>query len=785
MKFSEAWLREWVSPSNHTQQLCQQFTDAGLEVDETMPAAGQFTGVIVARIIEAKPHPDADKLQVCTVDDGQQKLQIVCGAKNARADLKVALATVGAVLPGDFKIKPAKLRGVASQGMLCSEAELGLAESANGILELPTDAPVGTDIREYLQLDDQIIDIDLTPNRGDCLSIQGLARELAILNSIDLDETVINFVESQHDAAMQVKVAAIEACPRYVTRIIKSVDLSRPTPLWLQEKLRRSGIRSINSVVDVINLVMLELGQPMHAFDADKLGNEILVRFAKPDEKLVLLDEREVRLDEERLVITDGKMPVALAGVMGGASTAVSNTTSNIVLESAYFNPVTIMGTARRYNAHSDSSHRFERGVDATQTRAALERATQLILDICGGETGTVMETVAEQYLPVSHEIKLRRARISKILGFVISDEKVEAILRRLGCQFELSKSGWLVTTPLHRFDLQREVDLIEELARIHGYQHIPSIVPRELLQMLPQPEAQHPLQTIKQLLVNQGYHETMSYSFIEPSLQADFFPEQEAIALTNPIAKNLATMRTSLWPSLVSAVVHNQKHQQQRVRLFEIAKIFIPTAAGVQQHHQLAGVANGSRYPEQWGQGAEPVDFYDVKADIATLLPEATYATTVNPALHPGQSAAIILNGEEVGAIGKLHPRLSQQLKIAGSTILFSLDYEKIVHKIIPKYQQVSKYPHIRRDLALVLDDRVTFQQVYDIVEKSAGKLLRDVDVFDIYQGEAIGADKKSIAVKIILQHPERTLVDDEVNTVMQQVVNELKSSLNANLRE
>ena len=785
MQLSKDWLLEWVNPEKSTQTICDQLTAVGLEVDSVQPVAAKFTGLVVAKIISAEPHPDADKLKVCLVDDGKQQLQIVCGGKNARDGIKVVLATVGAVLPGDFKIKPAKLRGKESFGMLCSESELGLAESSEGILELPADAPLGEDIRHYLKLDDAIIDIDLTPNRGDCLSIKGLARELGVINQIDVTPPTVTPVAATHDNTVAVTIKAQAACPRYCSRVINNIDHSQQTPLWMQEKLRRGGVRSICPVVDVTNYVSLELGQPMHAFDLKAIEKQIVVRFAKADEALELLDGQHVSLNEKTLIVADQKQPLAIAGVMGGVASSVTAETESVVLECAFFNPLAIMGTARRYGVHTDSSQRFERGVDPSITLEALEYATQLILYICGGQPGPINEAVSESDLPQRKTIILRRAQISKVLGFAISDEKVADILQRLGLEIKLQDAGWSVVTPLHRFDLSLEEDLIEEVARIYGYDHIPSIVPSGQLTMLPFSETHNNVHAIRNVLVEHGYHETLSYSFIDPKLQALIFPEVEGIALQNPIANNLSVMRTSLWPNLIAAVAHNQKHQQDRVRLFEVGRVFNQATSGVTQDLKIAGVASGSREPEQWSASDAKVDFYDVKADIEALLPEAVFEVAQNSALHPGQSAKIICQGQIVGFIGSLHPRVSQQLKIAGNVVLFELDLTKIVQKSLSQYQPVSKYPQIRRDLAVVVDDGVTFKQVYDIVGNSAGDLLVDVEIFDIYRGAGIAADKKSMAVKMILQHAKRTLVDDEVTRLIDKVVLGLKTSLNAELRE
>lgn len=785
MQLSKNWLLEWVNPEKNTSEICDQLTDAGLEVDSYSPVAAEFTGIVVAKIIAAEQHPNADKLKVCTVDDGSEKKQIVCGGKNARAGITVALATVGAVLPGDFKIKTAKLRGVESFGMLCSETELGLAETSNGIMELAEDASLGQSIRDYLDLNDDIIDIDLTPNRGDCLSVKGIARELGVLNRIAATEPVINAVEATHDETVPITIKAEQACPRYCSRIIKNIDTNAKTPLWMQEKLRRGGVKVISPVVDVTNYVCLELGQPMHAFALSAIDKQINVRFAKQGEALSLLDGQQVELDAETLVIADRTKSLAIAGVMGGADSAVTESTQDIVLESAFFEPVKMMGTARRYGVHTDSSHRFERGVDPDLTITAMQRATKLIIDICGGEPGSINEVVAEKYLPTANIIKLRRARIHQILGFSVSDENVEDILTRLGLQVSLQDAGWQVITPLHRFDLNLEVDLIEEIARIYGFHHIPSTIPVEQLNMLPKTESRVDTIELRQHFVNRGYHETMTYSFVDPKLQKLIYPEIESIALQNPIAEQLSVMRCSLIPSLVAAVAHNQHYHQQRIRLFEVGRGYQAGKGAINQQQHIAGVVNGDRFQESWANTKTAVDYYDVKSDIESLLPGATFEAAENDALHPGQSAKVVYHGDNIGYIGCLHPRIAQQLKIVGNTVLFELNLSQTVQNIVPRYQAIKKYPQIRRDLAIVVAEQVTFQQVYDIVHNSAGELLVDFGIFDVYRGEGIAANRKSMAIKMILQHPERTLVDEEVAQLIGVIVKQLTGSLNAELRE
>ena len=697
----------------------------------------------------------------------------------------MALAKVGAVLPGDFKIKKAKLRGVESFGMLCSETELGIAESSSGILELADDAPIGVDIRDYLILNDDIIDIDLTPDRGDCLSIKGIAREIGVVNELIVNEPTISNVRASINDKVITEIKDTNACPRYCTRVIKGVDASKATPLWLIEKLRRSGVRSINPIVDVTNYVMLELGQPMHAFDMKKVKSPITVRMATANEKITLLDDNEVNVQDDTLLITDANGPLAIAGIMGGKSSGVQTDSTDIILESAFFTPLTIMGKARRYGIQTDSSHRFERGVDAYGTEQAMQRASQLILDICGGEAGPINEQVDQNSLPKSNNITLRAAQIKRLLGFDIPNKQIVDILIRLGMQVEGNDDAWQVTTPTHRFDLSIEPDLIEEVARIYGFDKIPSIAPIDQLVMLEDSEQEKTLSLLRQQLVERGYHETMTYSFIDAKLQELLTPEVEHIELDNPIASDLNVMRNSLWGNLVMAVVNNQKHQQDRVRLFEIGKVFYKEGNIIAQPNRLAGVISGSRYPEQWNAGKDKVDFYDAKADVEALLPQAIFKPAEHPALHPGQSAQIFMAEKAVGWVGALHPRITQKLKISGPVLLFSVDLSHIVQIQVSQFQQVAKNPSIRRDLAIIVDEKVTFQQAYDIVANSANELLVGITVFDVYRGDGVKAGSKSIALSLLWQDPEKTLVDDEVNREMQTIIKSLETALGAEMRE
>ena len=623
MKFSEKWLRQWVDIDASTQQLVDKLTMAGLEVDGVEPVAGDFSGVVVAEIVGCEQHPDADKLRVTQVSTGQETFQVVCGAPNARVGIKVPFATVGAVLPGNFKIKKARLRGVESFGMLCAEQELGISDAADGLRELAQDAPVGEDVRAYLQLDDKIIDVDLTPNRGDCLSMIGLGREVSANFLTDINEQPVAEVAPVINDTFKVYIDAPEGCPRYVGRVIRNVDVSRPTPLWLTERLRRAGIRSIDPVVDVTNYVMLELGQPMHGFDLDTLAGAIHVRMATPAESLTLLDGQHITLSEKTLVIADEHKALAIAGVMGGEGSGVSATTRNVFLESAFFDPITIAGKARSYGLHTDSSHRFERGVDHQLQKKAIERATALIMDICGGEPGPVSEVASEAHLPTQREVTLRSDKVTALLGMAIDDHHIEALLTRLGLGLSKQADGrWQVSVPSWRFDIAIEEDLVEELGRIYGYNNLPQSTPAALLKMKQVDEAQVSESSIRRVLTSRGYQEAICFSFYAPELHKQFDPVREPVALANPIASDLSVMRTSLLPGLVKTAQYNLNRQQSRVRLFETGLTFVKEGDELRQEPMLAALVTGSRQPESWLGKPEPVDFFDLKGILRRCLP-------------------------------------------------------------------------------------------------------------------------------------------------------------------
>ena len=791
MKFSEKWLREWVNPDIDSATLSAMLTQAGLEVDAIEAVAGDFTGVVVGQVVSVEPHPDADKLRCCKVDvAGDELLSIVCGAANVRQDLKIPVAVVGSVLPGNFKIKKAKLRGVESFGMLCGASEIGLIDNVNGLMELAADAPIGTDLREYLDLDDVSIDVDLTPNRSDCLGIAGIAREVGVLTGCDLTQWPQEAISEQSTKTVSVTVDAISDCPRYVGRVIENANVKAETPLWMQEKLRRSGVRSLGPVVDVTNYVMLELGQPMHAFDLDTLEGGITVRFANESEKLTLLDGQEVSVTDNSLVIADDSSALALAGIMGGEASSVTDDTNHLFLEAAHFNPLVIAGRARGYGLHTDSSHRFERGVDPELPRVAIERATALLLDIVGGEAGPISEAVSKENLPQEKVITLRSDRIKRVLGIAIDAEQVEEQLTRLGLSLVAEGDSWQVTIPSFRFDLAIEVDLIEELGRLYGYDKLPETRPQGTV--LTTDISEHTLAThrLQSLLVDRGYQEAITYSFVDPEIQKHLAVEgEEAIALANPISADLSVMRTSLWPGLIQAMVHNLNRQHDRIRLFEVGRSFRGTQDNVEQHRQIGGVVCGSRYAEQWSEKQRPVDFFDVKADVEALL-DLGANTTIrfvaeeHPALHPGQTARIYKGEQAIGWIGALHPRLNKPLDLNVRVYVFELALTPVLNAQIPSFEPLSKFPANRRDLALVVDEHTTAGEIDHCLNGVESDILKEIQLFDVYSGDGVEVGKKSIAVAFNLQHAERTLTDDEVDALMQTIAQRLEQEVGALIR-
>lgn len=768
MQFSEQWLRTWVNPALDSEALAHLLTMAGLEVEENDPAAPVFSNVIVAEVLTVQKHPDADRLNVCTVNIGEDApLQIVCGAPNVAAGLKVPCARVGALLPGDFAIKQAKVRGIESAGMLCSAKELGIAEDASGLLILSADAPVGQSIREYLDLDDRLLTLKLTPNRADCLSIRGIAREVAALTGAPLTPVAIKPVAATISDTRKVTLEAAEACPRYVGRVVKHINQAAPTPDWMKQRLERAGVRTISAIVDITNYVLLELGQPMHAFDLAKLSGNISARFAKTGEAIKLLNDKELTLDSDMLVIADEVAPVALAGIMGGSASSVEAGCRDIFLESAFFAPTVIAGKARRIGFGSDSSHRFERGVDFENCTVALERATQLVLDICGGEAGPVIEACAQ--LPARKPVALRISRIAKVLGVTLPTDEILGFLKRLDLVCELAGDVITVTPPSFRFDIEIEEDLIEEVARLYGYDNVPVKPSSTRLFMLPQPGHLRGKAVLRDLMVGRNYQEALTYAFVDEKWESDFANNAQPVGLINPIASQMSVMRSTLFGGLINALQHNINRRHERVRLFEIGRIFNGVAAD-QQPEKIAGLAWGNRFTEQWGASKDKVDFFDIKADVEALLAPsiAEYRRTNHPALHPGRSAEIVLNGQVIGVVGELHPKWVQASDLGSAPVLFELELSALTAIATISAQPVSKYQPVRRDLALVADESLPAETLLKAFSSLNHPLVTGINLFDVYRGKGVAEGRKSLAFKVLLQDTQKTLTEEEVDAAV-----------------
>jgi phenylalanyl-tRNA synthetase beta chain len=790
MKFSESWLRTLVNPQLSSEELSHLLTMAGLEVEELDPVAPAFSNVVIARVLEVNKHPDADRLNVCRVDVGEGEPRIiVCGAPNVAAGLRVPCALPGAVLPGGFTIKLAKVRGIESSGMLCSAKELGIAEDASGLLILPEDAPLGQAIRNYLDLDDQLFTLKLTPNRADCLSLTGIAREVAAISGAPARLPEVPEVPATSAKRREVVLDAPDACPLYCGRVISGVNAKAPTPEWMKLRLERSGIRSISALVDVTNYVMLELGQPLHAFDNTKLDGAVHARMAKPGEKLLLLNEQTIDVDADVLMIADEKKPLAMAGIMGGEESGITLETAELFLESAFFAPKAIAGRARRYGFSSDASHRFERGVDFGGTRRAMERATRLILDICGGEAGPVVEGVAP--LPERKPVRLRTQRAARVLGMPLTADAIAGLFKGLDLSFVREGEDFLVTPPTWRFDIEIEEDLVEEIARLHGYDNIPAPAPRGPLAMLPQTEGERPVQRVRQVLVDRGYQEVVNFAFVEEAWEKDFAANGNPIRLANPIASQMAVMRSNLFGGLVANLVTNLRRKQGRVRLFETGRVFQREAQGgpvegFRQPWRLAGLAFGGALPEGWGSGGRKVDFYDVKGDLEALLSPLSvrFEKAAHPALHPGRCARISMDGREIGWIGELHPQWVQKYELPQPPVVFEVDLDAVKSARLPAYAEVSKFPPVVRDLAVVVDQKLELQALLDGLKTSVPAMVQDIHLFDIYAGKGVAENKKSLAFRIVMQDTQRTLQDSEVDAAMQQMVAYLEQKFAAQLR-
>ena len=807
MQFSERWLRALVDPKLSSDELAHRLTMAGLEVEESRPAVPPFSGVVVAAILEVAPHPDADKLRLCRVDAGTgTPLSIVCGAPNAAAGMKVPCAMVGAALPGEsadrpFLIRRAKVRGVESEGMLCSAAELGLSDDHGGLLALPSDARVGRDVREVLALDDRIIVIKLTPNRADCVSVLGIAREVAALTGATLTPPAVTPVAAVSAATVQVKISAPDGCGRFAGRVIRNVDANAPTPAWMKERLERAGQRPISALVDVTNYVMLELGRPLHVYDVDKLKGGIEVRFGRAGEKVLLLNEQTVEAGADVLAITDASGAIGLAGIMGGDSTKADGATRNVFLESAFFFPDQIAGRARRFNCVSDASHRFERGVDFESCVPGIERATRLILDICGGEPGPTVDTVAN--LPQRKAVRMRVARAQRVIGVPIPAGEMAKIFTRLGLAFERSGSGVdeviVVTPPSYRFDIAIEEDLIEEVARLYGFERIPANPPQAPAAMRAQPESCRSLHAVRAQLAAMDYMETVNYSFVDAAWEADFAGRTDPIRLLNPIASQMSVMRSTLVGSLVANVCYNLNRNFDRVRVFETGRIFRRDpgiedgpfeVAGIRQPMRVGAIAFGNAFEAQWGTPPRKADFFDVKGNLEALLApeiarfEPFAPVAPHPALHPGRAVRVLLEGREIGWLGELHPRWQQKYELPSAPVLFEIDAEALLRVGIPRFHEVSKFPAVTRDLAVVVPESAHSADLIAAIREAGGSRLQNVQLFDLYRGKGVPENKKSLAFRVVMQDTEKTLTDSEVDAEQARLVQILAERFGATLR-
>lgn len=779
MQFPESWLRALVNPPLSTNELCHLLTMAGLEVEETRAVAPAFSRVVIARVLTTEKHPDADKLKLCSVDTGEHGvLQIVCGAPNVAPEMRVPCALVGAKLPG-IEIRKAKVRGIESFGMLCSARELGLSDDQGGLLALPADAPIGRDIRDYLNLDDTLITLKLTPNRADCLSLTGIAREVAALTGAPLTLPAVEPVAAVHEETRAIVLDAPDACPRYCGRIVRGVNAKAPTPDWIKQRIERCGVRSISALVDVTNYVMLELGQPLHAFDEAELSGAIHVRYPKAGEQLLLLNEQTVTPLADTALIADDAKALALAGIMGGEHSGINDGTTDLFLEAAFFTPNAIAGKARALGFSSDASHRFERGVDFDLPGRAIERATQLIIDICGGRPGPVIEAVSPNHLPARKPVCLRSERASRVLGVDFSADQIGKLLAGLGARCERQGNDFVITPPSHRFDIEIEEDLIEEVARLHGYDNIAARPPRADLPMLPLPETRRGPMQIRRLLVERGYFEVVTFSFVDTAWEADFAGNASPIRLANPIASQMGVMRSTLIGGLVDVLAANRKRQTERVRVFEVGRVFKRDAAGepvagFQQTLRVGGLWAGSVLPEQWGAPARQVDFFDAKGDIEALLAphSLTFERTAHPALHPGRAARIALEGKDIGIIGELHPQWVQKYELGSAPVVFEVDLDAWLDVVMPACRELSRFPVVTRDLAITLPREQPLAPMLTALRGAAPRFVRDIGLFDMYQGKGLPEGQKSLAFRIVMQDTERTLEDAEVDSAVAKLV-------------
>lgn len=791
MKVSADWLHEWIRPKLSKEEVLQRLTMAGLEIESVQAVATPFNNVVIGKVLSVEKHPEADRLNVCKVDIGKKDpLTIVCGAKNVAPGLLVPTALIGAELPNQLKISETNIRNVTSYGMLCSAVELGLAEESDGLYLFPKEAKIGENVWDFLKLNDYVIDVSITPNRGDCLSVRGLAQEISALTEAPLTAPNFKTISPAISDTIPVVIQAPQKCAQYVGRIIRNIKADAETPLWMQERLRRGGVRTISPIVDVMNYVMLEIGQPMHAFDLNQIANGIHVRTALDSEKLTLLDGQTVNLSAETLIIADNQKPLAIAGVMGGLDSAVTTLTKSIFLESAYFDPQSISRTSREYRLNSESSYRFERRVDPDLQIKAIERATELLLSIVSGEAGPVITVKEENHLPKPAKIFLRENRVEKILGMKISETEIENILKRLGFSIEKTKDGWNVIVPTARADITIEVDLIEEIMRVYGSDRVPLVQSRYALQMFPLNEKHISLMTIRHVMQDLGFQEVITYSFVDKKSQLLLNPGVEPKPLLNPITAEMDVMRTNLWPGLIKTLIYNVNRQQDRIRIFESGLRFVPSENQYKQERVLSALVSGLAFPEQWGIKSPEVNFFDLKGDLEILFKRTfaekdfSFKQSNHPALHPGKTAEILYQGKPVGWLGALHPSLIKTFDLSDHTYVFEILIDALENGQIPQYQDISKFPEIRRDIAIFVDRSIPVAQISGTIKSVAGDLLKEVNVFDVYHGKGVPEHVKSIALSLTLQHPSRTLVDDEVTALMNRVMMALKDEFAAELR-
>jgi len=792
MKISESWLREWVNPDLDTEALSHQLTMLGHEVDGVEYEGKGIADIVIAEVIAVSKHPDADKLSLCKVDDGSGELvDVVCGAPNVVQGMKTPFAKPGVKLPNGMKLRKAKIRGVVSNGMLCSAVELGLGDESDGIMSLPADAETGLALIDLLDLPDAIIDLDLTPNRGDCFSVLGIARDLSALTGVKLKDAGVEPVAATIEDTHPVELIEPAGCPRFAGRVIRGIDANAESPVWMTERLRRAGLRPISPVVDITNFVMLELGQPLHAYDCSLLQGAIRPRLAKSGETVTLLDEKAIDLNDDTLIIADDSGPIGIAGIMGGLSTAVTDKTTDVFFEAAFWPQAFMAGRARAYGMHTDASMRFERGVDPCGQGRAIERATQLLLDIAGGEAGPLVDESVKEHLPVRAEITFRRERLTRLLGVEIDDAEVAQILTKLTMNVTPTDGGWVVTAPSHRFDITIEADLIEEVARIRGYDSIPETTAPARSSLETVTESRVDLEQVAATLIARDYQEVVTYSFIDDEANKIFTGSDSELALSNPISSELSVMRASLWPGMVAVAAANNARQQERVRIFEAGKSFHGKLGEHTEVIRFAALASGPKHPEQWGCKSQGVDFFDIKSDVEALLSlpgvagEFSFVASRHPALQPGQSAEIVRKGEVIGVIGKLHPKLEKRFNLKRPMFLFELDATKTLATSAPVATAISKFPAIRRDIAVIVDEKISADELVDAVAKTSPQLIQGVTIFDIYTGSGIEAGRKSVAIGLILQETSRTLTDDDADQVMAAAVKKLEDQFAAVLRD